>query len=170
MSDFKQMTLSRQQYCFAKKYHKLSSYPSRLSVTPGICAPPIFNCYERIPETSSALSIHIKSFHSEQIGAGNETTTQNTITETSEKNASGSDATNHIEEDKTTDKDLKTILYKMDHPVFHVKEEKPSETKEENGPKSEPVSKKHKQPHKFKSVKRPKIDYDLLEDHKPFRF
>lgn len=184
MSDYKQLSDLKHQYCYTQKHSRFSSFPSRLPVTPGICSKPKYNCYGRIPENKSSLSIHIKPMHSEQIGSGQEVKPLKNEAQTDKSSESDGESEN---------KDLKTILYKMAHPVFHVKEENNvANVKKEpidNGnslnqnttlPKTTTAAAAEtatttltKRPRKdkiFKPSKRLKINYDNLKDDEPFVF
>lgn len=118
MANYKQIGASKKRYCYIKKPHLLSEFPPKLAITPGICAPPLYNCFERIPENKSSLSIHVKPMHSEQIGSGHEQLTANV-----EEPVLNTNKTEESSAEKNEDKDLQTILFKMAHPVYHVKEE-----------------------------------------------
>lgn len=176
MSDYVQLSDLKHRVCYKKNLH-FSAFPARLSVTPGFCATPKFNCYGRIPENESSLSIHLKPMYSEQIGLGQKVVVK------AEQNLY-SEETNNASKSNNEDQDVKKILYKMQHPVFHVQED--NDKKNISNVKSEPSSevdnssfdypnlstkgKKQKKERLFKPVKRMKIDFDTLDDNKPFMF
>lgn len=176
MSDYKQLSDLKHQYCYTKKHSRFSAFPSRLPVTPGICAKPKYNCYGQIPENRSSLSIHVKPMHTEQIGLGLDVKQLKEENQTDRSSESDANSQN---------KDLKTILYKMAHPVFHVKEENNVDNVKEkpidnssndnvivsNTTTAATTSTKRTRKDKiFKPSKRLKIDYDNLKDDEPFVF
>lgn len=185
MSDYVQLSDLKHRFCYTKRHHRFSAFPTRLAVTPGICSSPKFNCYGQIPENKTSLSIHVKPMYTEQTGSGIE---QKKLATSKEKNNSTLSAKN---ESVDENRDLKTILYKMAHPVFHVKEESldsASNASEQSSPinhskieehlvdsNKKPVYNfdedfKRKKQTKYKRVKRSKIDFDNLDDNKPFLF